>query len=403
MDRLGLSAAAHRTYLSWLNRPHDRRVTASAYRVSNGRPVGAVSLVTDGRTSVDPRRLPGRTSEISILDESRSLSMEPGAGLPIHSQFEIKIVDWRLIPPLGRWVPATTHRGPVRDWDRAGDTVRAVLWGRDLYADADAWRARSWAKKTSKAKIIRELLTAAGFKEMYIPNKPGTTPRRVALRPGKDKDKKKPKWTLGRGASRLQLIRKLADSAGWIFFFTAEGVPVLLDGRTKPHLTLDESWLLSDPAFDSNAEIVNSWRVLGHNPRGPKGRVTVTGKLPDWHPQSPHALRFNGADRYETETIENSQIKTKKDGQQLIDRKKKRAVTERAAATVETFPIPCLDESTVLRIDDGISGAWILDRPSFVLPYSEGGSEPMTIGAVRRTKRGPKVHPGDGGTWQVAS
>lgn len=390
MDRLNLTAQQHRHYWSWLNRPHERRVTATARRVRDGKPMGELSQVLGGNTSCDPARVPGRISEISILDESRSLRLEPGAGIPIHRQFELMIDDWRLIPELG-WVRSRTHTGPVYDWKRTGDTVNAVAWGRDLYADGDAWKARSWSRKTRKALIIRELLRDSGYTQMRVPLKPGTTPQRVTLR--ENEKKKTKKWTVAKGASRLELINKLADSAGWIFYVTADGIPCLIDATSQAHHTLDESWLLEDPQTDYKEEFFNSWVVIGANPKGPKKKIKESRPLPAWHAQSPKSLRVgqdgpgNGEPWYSTETIENSQIKTSKDAKKLLAKKIKQAMAERTDVSISTFPIPCLTEATNLKIDTAAESFKMI-RPSWTLSYTD---EAMTIGGVRRTQHSPKV------------
>lgn len=388
---MGLTPAQLAIYLVEIFEHHERRVTAEIRRRSNGQSMGMVDVILEGRVSVESGRTPSRILEATLLDPDGALTIEPASsGLPLAQMYEIVVKDCRNLPSLG-WVECTVFTGPVVDCDIVGPAVTIAAHGRDTIADGDAWYPRTWPRKTRKTSIIRQLLGDSGFEQMRIPNLSYTTPSRATLKGKPNKKDKRAK--IGVGASRWAMARKLARSIpGYHLYMDAHGVPILERVPKSPCLTVTGNIALSDPRPERNPDFFNSWLLTGAKPKGQKRRIRVKVEMPDWHPLSPHSLRFNGKVWRNVEVIDDSKVKSVKDARKIIADKRDAAMVVRVQVTAEIPPIPCLAVKDLVRLDVGPAPRLRLD--SFTLPLGEGG-EPQTLGATVRYEGGPR--------WQVAA
>lgn len=254
-------------------------------------------------------------------------------------------------------------------------------------------------RKSKATRVIRDLLGAAGAEvsDMSIPSLASRLPERVTIgvKRGKDRNPKKD----GHQGPRRRIFRatqadtywgeatQIAEALDRDLYSNGRGRFLLRSPKTRPSLALTAETLLSEPVErrGDDGEPVNTWLVVGADPKGPKKQIEVEVGLPRRHPASAESQAWNGKPRKIIERIENPKLRSVKDARLVGRRRRDRALREPVSYEVEALPvIPWVRPGMLVSAPSG-SGRVAGRVRQWTLPLGPG-ADPLVFGTNRRRK-----------------
>lgn len=384
MQRLGLSDAELRAYHRTLVTPgHRRRIIVDVYTLDGDLRASLTPDFVDGQVMVDATQgaeQPTRILDLSFTDPTRSIHFEPNAPgeAPLHRSRIVQVTDARRVEELGEWVECEVFTGPIWDFDRLGALVTIVGHGLERQGLGQKWTPRTFRKRTKKTDAIRDLLYDTGERRLGgIPDLGARMPERL---------------TVTRMDSPWPRAVRLAASMDRQLFYPGHGRPILRRIPSKPVFTFDGRHLVSEITIDrgdpqGSSGFHNTFVVVGTKSKGAKKRPQAVRSLPPGHPLSAQSLARNGEPHRLVKREELRQVKTQAEAAARAERMRDAALRTLVSYSFDSVPIPHLDEEDLVRVRTEDDGSFTVRLRQFSIPLGYEGAPPMTIGAIRRTKR----------------
>lgn len=372
---------------------HHRRIELEVFRLKDRKPVMSLTeRFLGGSVQGDNDQVPVTHLECDLLDPDEDLDWSFGS----HRLFEVRVIDSRFVPGLNDWVSEVVFTGPMWNFDRDGALVHLVAHGPERKAMGSIRQADFWPAKTKATVVLSALLRRAGAepRDLIIASLKKTLPRdtTVGVKIGDpppagkpDNRRKVRRFLVGRKDSYWSKASKIAEALDRDLFGDTRGRFVLESPKKRATLHLTERTILAPVTVTrgGDGEQVNTWVVLGPNPKGPKGRPSARVGLPRKHPASAESRAWNGTPRPVIETIENKHVKTDKQARKLAERRRDKAMRETSAYEVSALPI-IPDFRGGLLVSVPVGGSRVTASVSaFTFPLGPG-ADPMTLGAARR-------------------
>lgn len=375
MDRMGLTGAELRAYHRALRAPTVLRRFRTSVHTMNDRVIAHLTPdAMDGQIIVDRHTTPSRILNLTLVDRAHAtdFNVNSAAATGLHYTRQLRIAVDTYVDELGEWVTCVPFYGPIRAFDRDGDTVRVTGHGRDALGAGQLWIPFSRKKGTPKDDVIRALLDRYGEHRRSIPSMRARLPR---------------PFNLGRDASPWPHARRLASSENRQLFVTGRGVATMRPWPNRVVFTFDD-YLTSPVRTTRSADgVVNVVEVLGAKPKGHKTRVRAVAVLrSNGDNMSAPALAPDPGRVWLSRTVTNNQLRTRRAAQEYADRVLANASRQLVEIEFDALPVYHLDEGDMVSVE---GRRFRLDRFTLPLHAGSGDSEgpPMTVGYARRTTR----------------
>jgi hypothetical protein len=396
-----LTSEQKRIYAETVAGTHHRRVELVITDL-NDKPVRSLTnRFAGGQIDTDTSRSPAAILQCQVIDDDHVLDWEHGA----HRRFKAQVVDSRFVPGIGtdgEWVEETVFTGPLWDFNRDGALVELVAQDTERLAMGSVRTVFTRPRKSRATKVIRDLLNAAGApdKLIRIPTMKATLPERVTvgIRVGRRRDENGDKKGMGKDTRRrTRILRatredtylaeatRIATALNRLFYADTRGRFVVRAQPSKPAATLTNRQILSPVTVKRTAEddTVNTWDIIGGNPRGPKKQVRVRVAFPARHPLSAQSLAWHGKPHALIETVENKHLKTVRQARNFGQRLRDRAMGDLVSYEVQALPmLPWLQQHMGVSVPTP-GGQVTLRATQWSFPLGPG-ADPMTLGANRR-------------------
>ena len=388
-------------YAEAVAQTHHRRVELVITDLDD-RPVRSLTnRFAGGQVDTDTSRSPAAVVQCQIIDDDYVLDWEHGA----HRRFKAQVIDHRFISSIGdhgEWVENELFTGPLWDFQRSGALVELVAQDTERLAMGSVRHVVTKPRKSKATDVQRELLRAAGAtdKVMRIPRTKATLPERVTVgvRVGKRRDENGKKKGLGKDSRRKTRIYKtnredtylgevvrIASALDRLFYADTAGRFVQRAHPAKGSAKLTNYHLLSPVTIkrSNDDDTVNTWEILGADPKGPKEQIHARVSFPAKHSLSPEKLAWHNKPHELIEIIENKHLKTHAAAERLGLRRRDDAMADRVSYEVQALPmLPWLQQH--MGVSFPTDGGRVMIRAtqwSFPLGPS---ADPMTFGANRR-------------------
>lgn len=396
MDYESLNKGQRRIYAETVTGTHHRRVELEILTLNDRRVRSLTNRFLGGQVDTDVTRTPAAVLTCEVYDDDFVLDWQHGA----HRKFKARVIDSRFIPGIdgGTWVDVVVFTGPLWDFERTGSVVSLAAQGTERLAMGSVRRVFTRPRKARATVVIRELLTAAGAVPsiLVIPRSKVTLPERVTVGVRKKdknpKDKKKPpKRRIFRSSSEDTYYgeaSRIAAAIDRLLYVDSRGRFVVRSHPRRPVATLTERHLTA-PVTEKRSvdnDMVNTWEIVGANPKGPKKQVRAEVGFPKRNTLSAQALEWHNKPHELIETVENKHLKTKKQAVTLGKRLRDRALGSQIEYTVEALPcLPWLQPHMIVSVPTS-GGRVKLRATRWTLPLGPDASS-MTLGANKRTGR----------------
>lgn len=397
MELRSLTKAQRAFYDAAVSGSHHRQVEVLLLRKNGGLVKSFVNEHLNGAIHGDTTRTPVEVCEVDMYDPDRTLAWSRGE----HRKFDLRIVDSRFVPELDEWVDETVFTGPLWDFERQGDVVSLVAQGSERKAMGSVRRVYSAPRKSKATRVIRDLLGEAGAEsgDMSIPSLAARIPERVTIGVKRGKDRNKDK--AGHQGPKRRVFKATQEDTYWgeasqvaqaldrDLYPDGRGRFLLRSPKTRPSLGLTAETLLSEPVErrGEDGEPVNTWLVVGADPKGPKKRIEVEVGLPKRHPESAESQAWNGKPRKVIERIENPKLRSAKAARDVGVRRREQALREAVTYEMEALPVIPWVRPGMLVTAPSRSGRTAGRVRQWTLPLGPG-ADPLVFGANRRRKWG---------------
>lgn len=396
MELGSLNRAQRRAYDSTVSGSHRRDVEVQLL-TKNGKLVQSfTNQHLGGVINGDDTRTPREVCEVDLFDPDYTLSWARGE----HRRFDLRVIDSRFVPELDDWVSETVFTGPLWDFEREGPVLSLVAQGAERKAMGSVRNPYQAPRKTRATKVIRDLAEAAGAEsdDLAVPSLPAQLPERVTVgvKRGKDRNAKKPGF---QGPKRRVFkagvedtywgeMSQVAQAVDRDLFTDGLGRFLLRSPRTRPSLAVTAQTLLGQPRTrrGDDGEAVNTWLVIGADPKGPKGRVEVEVGLPRKHPESAQAQAWHGKPRKVIERVENPKLRSKAAARRVGVRRRDQAMREGVVVEMECLPVIPWVRPGMLVSAPTPQGQVSARVRQWSLPLGPG-ADPLLFGGNRRRSR----------------
>lgn len=301
------------------------------------RPVGSLTgRATSGQVNIDTTADVSRSLQLEIVDPVgvSGVDREDGsARLDRMIQAEYGVYVER---PIYDWVWLPVFCGPITTTSRAEGLVTIDASGKESITRGPAFYPRSWRKGLTKIGVIRSMMEEMGGEDRFdLPHDwKATLPKDLNL------GRQSSPWT-----HTIILCRSMNAHA----YYDGRGTLRIRKRPSRPVYTFTTGaggTIITPPgASESTSELVNMVTVKG------SGDIVATAFLPRAHPYSPHSLGRNGRPDYLPLEIEDDSIRTKKEAQEVADKRVSEAQIDEQEVTFTSLPVPFLEELDPFAID----------------------------------------------------
>jgi hypothetical protein len=363
---LGLSSASLRALNATLTAHHEIRVRASVLTLSGTTTADVSSMLVDGQVNVDASADVTRTASLSLLDPSRSLSIDSNSPADAALFMDRMIRLTYEVAVAGQWVAIPVFTGPITKLSRSGAVLSVEASGKEILARSAAWRPLNLRKGTPKTTAIRLILSErAGETTFSIPTLTSRLPTALSLASTDIP------WVVA---------RRIANSLGRQLYYDGEGVCRLRTVPGVPVFTFTGAALVGPIQLSYSPATANAVQVIGATPKGSKVPVSYSAVAAASHPLSPWALGRNGVPRYLPNVIQDSNIRSTAEAKVVATNTLAQSLLEAVDASFDSVPIPHLDPSDVVAAYTD-EGHVTFRLGSFSLPLGVGS--PMSVGYHR--------------------
>lgn len=371
MDRLGLNHDDLRAYQQALTFTYERRIHVHVLDLQMNHLRSLTPVVIDGQVTYDVTQDVSRILTLSFLDPNRALAFEPDSpGPALWRNRLIRVFYSVRVATLDRWVDVAVFTGPLRDFNRQGALVNITAHGMERLALGQAWAPKTYKAKTLRTDALKNIMFRVGDDCHAIPD--------LAFKLPHD-------FSVGKMDSPWRRAEHLAASMNRYLFYDGHGTLHLRHYNDRPVFTFDNE-LLTQPSFTRSKEpLINTVEVVGRKPKGQKRRVRGVATAPGW--MSPASLGRGLSGLRLVEQIQNDHIRSKKEAQDVADRRIKHHEQQRVEIAFDSLPVPHLEEHDRVRVGSTDVGAVTLRLRQWTIPLgsNDGQGAPMTVGSVRRT------------------
>lgn len=325
----------------------------------------------DGQVNADSKGEVTRQANLTLFDPNRQLHFDSNAPTDGNLFLDRMIrINYQVASPsndLG-WVTVPIFTGPIANMTRSGTTIDLDLIGKEKIAQKPAWRTKNYPIGSLRRTVIMDLLTNTGETKFALD--PWTKKTADPYGVTRETDV----WTL---AKRM--------AAGMLFFYDGAGTLVLRPWMTRSIYTFKTGKggnvvTYPDIAYDID-DVRNIVLVKGAVPKGGSRPVEATAYADRNHPLSAQSLGRNGYGRHIPEIIEDGDLLTKADCQELADQRLKELLLGTLTASFDTMPVPTLELGDVVQLSTPeFSFQFAVD--SFSIPLKAGGA--MSVGYIQR-------------------
>jgi hypothetical protein len=340
VQSLGLSHADLAAYGRALAATHTLSIELRVLNLSGALVKTIHPIVTGGQVNIDADADVTRSATLTFLDETRALQFDSDSPATGAIYFDNMIRIWHRIrvPELANqrvWCAVFT--GPITKFDRTGSEVSIEAQGKESLALFGV-PTRTVRKGHNAIDAIRTILTdRCGETAFAFPSSRRRLPKNVVVSWA---DEVRP-WVV---------CKRIAASLGLQLFYDGAGVCRL---RDMPDDTVfrfhdGEASNITSPVQVSHdsADIRNRVSVVGSKPR-----YTYTANLPPTHPFSAQRLVRNGVLGYRREEIVDDKVPSVGAARRRVLDRIKTFERMTFGATLNTVPVPHLDEFDVVRVD----------------------------------------------------
>ncbi len=401
LDYATLTADQRRKADAAVRQTHYRR-TELDFTTLDGAAVKSISSARflGGSVQGDDTRTPVEVFTAAFLDDDNALDWTYGR----HRRYRVRVTDSWFVAALNDWVEEVVFSGPLWDFDRSGEVVTVIAQSGERLAMGSVRRVIDKPRKSNAAAVARELLSATGApaNAVRIPKLDAKLPERVTVgvrrgkkRPdGKDKDHAKEP---PRKVQRLIINREDSYWHEAARIMAALNRDLYADNRlrfvaakapTRPVVALQESDLVA-PVREkrgTDGDVVNTWVILGKDPKGPKRRIHAEVALPAKHPLSAQSLAWHGTPYEVTRQIENPHLARRKQAQDVGQKLRDQALRELVTYEVEALPVlPWFRPGALVSIPLPGGGRATMRVHQWTRPLGPD-AEAFTLGANRRAR-----------------
>lgn len=378
---MGLTSKERALYEATLRSTHTRRINVQVLDLNENVLSSLTPVVTGGQVTVDLDAEVTRSLTLEFLDPHHAVNFDtssPDDGA-LYADRMIRVRYGVFVPGLDRDVWCSVFTGPVTGLSRSDGAVSVEAQGKESLGLGGVWRPLTLQKGMRAVGAIWVVLherggeTSFDLPEVYTSaGKPVTLPRTRSL----DRD-----------ASIWGTARNIAWTIGRHLFYDGRGVARL---RQWPHSVQytfrdgDGGDVLTTPSVEyALGDIKNVVEVKGQPPQGKKGVVWGSAIAPKDHPLSPFRLRRNGAWRYLVESIEDQNVRTKKDAEKRAKEVLEEKLLETVNVSFDSLPIVHLDPGDKVRVQtSGFTSSFRLRQ--FAIPLNPEGAPVMSVGYFKR-------------------
>lgn len=363
MIPIGLSASDLRTLNATLATHHEIRVRVQVLTLSGAHSVDLSAMLLDGQINVDATADVTRTASLSLLDPTRSLSIDSSGPADAAIFMDRMVRVTYGVAVAGAWVDVPVFTGPVTKLTRTGSVLAVEASGLESLALSPAWRPLNLRKGTRKTDAIRLILSErAGESVFSVPSLSARLPKTLSL------GQQDVPWTVA---------RSLASSLGRQLFYDGAGVCRLRSWPNTPLFTFGGEQLTSPLQLAYSPATANAVQVLGATPNGAKSPIAYTSVAPANHPLSPWALARNGVPHYIGNFVQDDSVRSVAEAKALADHVLAQSLIEAVDASFDALPTPHLEPGDLVaaHTDEG-HVTFRLQRYS--LPLTTSGT--MSVG-----------------------
>jgi hypothetical protein len=395
-----LNKNQRRLYRETVEGSHHRRVELVILTLDDKVVRSLTNRFAGGQVDTDTSRSPAAILQCRVIDDDHVLDWDHGE----HRRFKAQVIDSRFVPGIGtdgEWVEAVVFTGPLWDFSRDGALVELVAQDTERLAMGSVRQVFTRPRKARATAVIRDLLNAAGAPDRLIkvPSSKATLPERVTvgIRVGKRRDENGKKKGMGKDTRRKTRILKatredtylgevidIAVALDRLFYADTRGRFVVRAQPKKASATLTNRHILAPVTTKRSADddTVNTWEILGADPKGPKKQIKAMVAFPKRHPLSAEKLAWHNKPHALIETVENKHLKTRAQAVKFGTRLRDRAMGDLVSYEVQALPmLPWLQQHMGVSVPtDG--GAVTLRATQWSFPLGPG-ADPMTLGANR--------------------
>jgi hypothetical protein len=340
VQSLGLSHADLAAYGRALAQTHTLSIELRVLNLSGALVKTIHPIVTGGQVNIDADADVTRSATLTFLDETRALQFDSDSPADGAIYFDNMVRIWHQIrvPELdGQRVGCAVFTGPIVKFDRTGSEVSIEAQGKESLALFGV-RSLTLRKGHNAIDAIRTIMTdRAGEASFAFPSTRRRLPKDVTVSWA---DEVRP-WVV---------CQRIAASLGLQLFYDGAGVCRLRDMPDgvvfRFHDGEDSNITSAVQVSHDSADIRNRVTVIGAKPK-----FTYTATLPATHPFSAERLVRNGVLGHRREEITDDRIAS-------VSAAKARALSrvktfERMwfGTTLNTVPVPHLDELDMIRVD----------------------------------------------------
>lgn len=398
MQYANLSSTERVLYAEAVAQTHSRRVELRILDRDGKEEFSLSSGLLSGQVDVDLSRSPAMVLTCDVFDGDDQMDWRYGE----HLQHQARIVDSRFVPTIGdgEWVDVVVFTGPLHgDFSRVDRVVSLTAQSAERLAMGSVRQAYEAPRKTKATKVIRDMLKAAGTpnRRLIVPDLKPVLPERVTV--GVVVRKDNPKTRERNERRTVQRFRAGAEDTYWpeaervaaaidrVLYADGEGRFVLRSVPTRPIAKVTNRLLTSVPTEKRNEGdgLVNTWRILGHNPKGPKKQIRATIGLPKRHPNSADSLAVGGKPYQLIRVVKNKHLRSRKAARAFGKRLRDNAAREQVAYEVQMVPVmPWLLPYQIVTVATP-RGAVQVRATQWTLPLGPG-ADSMTLGATVRRR-----------------
>jgi hypothetical protein len=340
VQSLGLSHADLAAYGRALAATHTLSIELRVLNLSGALVKTIHPIVTGGQVNIDADADVTRSATLTFLDETRALQFDSDSPADGAIYFDNMIRIWHQIrvPELdNRRVGCAVFTGPIVKFDRTGSEVSIEAQGKESLALFGV-PTLTLRKGRNAIDAIRTILEDRCGETLFaFPSTRRRLPRAVTV-----------SWD---DAVRPWLVcKRIARSLGLQLFYDGEGrcrLRDMPDGAVFRFHDGDDSNITSPVQVSHDSvDIRNRVTVVGSKPR-----YTWTAGLPATHPFSAQRLARNGVSGYRRELIADDRVPSVGAARIRAEARIKTFERMTFGTTLNTVPVPHLDEFDLVRVD----------------------------------------------------
>lgn len=381
MQTLGLNTAQRAEYERTLRGTHSRRIDVDVLNLDGDVLSSITPVITGGQVDVDLDAEVTRSCTLEFLDPHNALNFDtdsPDDGA-LYADRMVRVRYGVFVESMDEYVWCTVFTGPVTGLSRDGAAVAVEAQGKEALSLGPVWRPLTLQKGVRAVGAIWVVLHDRGgetrfdLPEAYAESgKPKTLPRTRSL---------------DRAANIWGTAKNIAWSISRQLFYDGRGVARLRIWPQSVQFTFssgDGGSLLSTPSVEYQlGDVKNVVEVIGQPPSNSKAKVRGVAFAPRDHPLSPARLGRGGTWRYLVESVEDQNVRSNKDAQELAEQLLKDKLLETVNVSFDALPMPHLDPGDLVRVQTPEFTSTFRLR-QFSIPLAPTGSPVMSVGYNKR-------------------